>query len=721
MSKANPAAEHVGAEEPALAGRVDRRLERAPRPRVLAAQVDPPVLAPGGEGGDRHRLDHGERVALDQHPVLEGAGLGLVGVAHEMVRVRRLAGHGLPLAAGREGGAAAADEPGVGDRLGSPRPGRWRTPAAAPRSRRRRGSRRAWRIDAPTRAEAIAARRRRPTLRAGAATLRRRRRRRRRRSAGPGRRPRSRARPAPARTRRGRATAMRAGGQVVARSARRRPGRRGRRTRAPGAAGARRREQGVEGGHAVDSAGATSSRSAMWLIAPRLIQPTRSLTACSAASSRCRRASRRADVQADRIARRPGRRPRTESTAARSSSVGASAGDLQVHRGALADERLSIRTAVALNSAVPDFGSVASIVSRLVSTSSGKCIVMNTRPGRSPASIARRRLDRTPARRRPGPPRRRRRRARSASSGDRSIVSPPPVRAAVPAGLHAGVVGVEAATGGEPQRELVVELVDRRVVDDDAERRRPAALGRVVGPQPAVQVATARAGPRCSTATGCRRARSRRAYDIPACIGDRRAQLVPDPLGALVVGAVVPVVAEAARPGRCRMLHVVAGLARRVERLAHALHPALGVGDGAVALAPRRRAGQHDVGELRGLGEEDVLHDEVVEALEQLRRRAAPSASDWAGFSPITYSARRSPRPIASNISVRCQPSRGGTATPHAASNLRRAASSSTSWKPGSLFGQGAHVAAALHVVLPAQRVEPGAVRARRGRTAAPG
>ena len=36
-----------------------------------------------------------------------------------------------------------------------------------------------------------------------------------------------------------------------------------------------------------------------------------------------------------------------------------------------------------MNSAVPDFGSVASIVSRFVSTWSGKCSVMNARPGRS--------------------------------------------------------------------------------------------------------------------------------------------------------------------------------------------------------------------------------------------------------------------------------------------------------------------------------------------------
>src|SRR5512142_1054775 len=47
----------------------------------------------------------------------------------------------------------------------------------------------------------------------------------------------------------------------------------------------------------------------------------------------------------------------------------------------------STRTAQALNSAVPDFGSVALIVSRFVSTASGKCSVMKTTPGRSPRSM----------------------------------------------------------------------------------------------------------------------------------------------------------------------------------------------------------------------------------------------------------------------------------------------------------------------------------------------
>jgi hypothetical protein len=56
----------------------------------------------------------------------------------------------------------------------------------------------------------------------------------------------------------------------------------------------------------------------------------------------------------------------------------------------------------------------------------------------------------------------------------------------------------------------------------------------------------------------------------------------------------------------------------RLERSPHTLHPALAVGDGAFGLAPRRARRQDDGGQLRGAGQEDVLHDEVVEVAEQL-------------------------------------------------------------------------------------------------------
>ena len=60
-------------------------------------------------------------------------------------------------------------------------------------------------------------------------------------------------------------------------------------------------------------------------------------------------------------------------------------------------------------------------------------------------------------------------------------------------------------------------------------------------------------------------------------------------------------------------------VAGRLDRLASELHHAIGVGDGADLLGPRG-GGQHDVGEIRRLGEEDVLHDQVIERGQRFAR-----------------------------------------------------------------------------------------------------
>ena len=98
MSNAKPWPRTSLAEE-AVAPRLrERVLERGERLRVLAAHVDVAALAAGRVRGDRHRLDQRERIALDEHAILERARLGLVGVADEVVRPHRLARHCLPLA-----------------------------------------------------------------------------------------------------------------------------------------------------------------------------------------------------------------------------------------------------------------------------------------------------------------------------------------------------------------------------------------------------------------------------------------------------------------------------------------------------------------------------------------------------------------------------------------------------------------------------------------------
>ena len=145
---------------------------------------------------------------------------------------------------------------------------------------------------------------------------------------------------------------------------------------------------------------------------------------------------------------------------------------------------LSTRTAQALNSAVPLFGSVTSIVSRFVSTWSGKWNVMNVRPGPQRRIDVHRRLDGAAARR---------------DAHDLALLEQHALgvlgrdverlaavqRRAVAVGLHARVVRLEPAAGGQPHRVLGVERLERRLVLDRRERRR-LALERL-GPEARVQ------------------------------------------------------------------------------------------------------------------------------------------------------------------------------------------------------------------------------------------
>ncbi len=187
-----------------------------------------------------------------------------------------------------------------------------------------------------------------------------------------------------------------------------------------------------------------------------------------------------------------------------------------------------------------------------------------------------------------------------------------------------------------------------------------------------------------------------------------RAQLVPDVLGARVVPVVPEPLGEAADD-----LDVVAGVPGRVERLAHALHPPLAVRDGALGLAPARGRRQDDVGHLGGAGQEDVLDDQVVEALEQLHACAwrRPRTGPGSRRSRTARAARRAPSP--SNIWVRCQPYFGGIVdAPGPVEPLARLAVALDVLEAGQLVGDRAHVAAALDVVLAAERVQARAVAA---------
>ena len=158
-------AQDVGPEQARGARRGDGASSALGRQRVLAPDVDVAALAAGGVGRDGHRLDEGEGVLLHEDTVLEGPGLGLVGVADEVVRARRLLATASHLRPAGKGGAAAALEL-RGERPRGSRPRvRARRPAGAPRSRRARGSRRGSRDRRGRRGAGDAGRRARRVLR----------------------------------------------------------------------------------------------------------------------------------------------------------------------------------------------------------------------------------------------------------------------------------------------------------------------------------------------------------------------------------------------------------------------------------------------------------------------------------------------------------------------------------------------------------------------------
>ena len=104
-------AEDVLAEVAGLIRFGDRGVEDVGLRVVLAADEDEGVADAGGERGDRDPLDQLVRVALHQLAVLEGARLGLVGVAAEVLVDAAAAGQEAGLLAHREAGAAAAAQP----------------------------------------------------------------------------------------------------------------------------------------------------------------------------------------------------------------------------------------------------------------------------------------------------------------------------------------------------------------------------------------------------------------------------------------------------------------------------------------------------------------------------------------------------------------------------------------------------------------------------------
>jgi small GTP-binding protein len=152
-------------------------------------------------------------------------------------------------------------------------------------------------------------------------------------------------------------------------------------------------------------------------------------------------------------------------------------------------------------------------------------------------------------------------------------------------------------------------------------------------------------------------------------------------------------------------MDVIARIAWRAERLAHALDAPLTAGDGAFRLAPRGRRRQHDVRNLGCLRHEVVLHDDVFDAFEQ------PPGALRVGLrlhGILAEDVERVQLSVLHRLEHLAQ-------MPSALRRNRRAVRA-LELRPvlgilnvlpaDELVGNRAHVAAALHVVLSAQRHE---------------
>ena len=127
----------VLADELGLIGLVDRGLQVLALADEFAAHVDVARAAIHRAAGDQAALDQEMRIVPHDLAVLAGAGLGLVGVDHEIMRpVADRLRHERPFHAGREAGAAAAAQARgldlVDDDRRGPCPG---SPWCRPRSR----------------------------------------------------------------------------------------------------------------------------------------------------------------------------------------------------------------------------------------------------------------------------------------------------------------------------------------------------------------------------------------------------------------------------------------------------------------------------------------------------------------------------------------------------------------------------------------------------------
>ena len=151
------------------------------------------------------------------------------------------------------------------------------------------------------------------------------------------------------------------------------------------------------------------------------------------------------------------------------------------------------------------------------------------------------------------------------------------------------VVVVERPPGREHERVLGVGLLDRRLVLDREEPPLPPGQRR----RRRVQERRPRDGRGRCTATGSRAPRSGRSGSRTSSARGRRTRSRPPPASGSRASR-----RRARAPARSTISPVLARLARAVERLAHAVHPPLGVRERAVLLG-EARGREDDVRVLR--------------------------------------------------------------------------------------------------------------------------
>ena len=262
--------------------------------------------------------------------------------------------------------------------------------------------------------------------------------------------------------------------------------------------------------------------------------------------------------------------------------------------------------------------------------------------------------------------------------------------------LLSGVVRIQVPPRRQADGIFLVQLIHRRLEFDDAERG--ARANQRFAPQPAVQIEFARmrlivAGPLNAAeflktlVTHARMHRTQRTQLVPNRLRIRFAPIAAKPLRQFVDD-----------------FHVVAHVVGQRHGGAHALHAALAARHRAFGFTPPGGAGQDDMGEFRRLRIKEVLHHKEFEPAYEFHGavtvrfgidRVFAENVESREFVPLHRFKHFAQMQAAFGIDLRSV----------GAFKFRAQLRILHVLKARQAVGNRAHVAAALHVVLPAQRI----------------